>query len=179
MPPGRSPSWWLPKDHSGSAMHRAHQPLTRQRTVHRSSPHFVHASNSGDGRSRTRHVLQSSPGMQQRHISPSTASYLAGTAAEEYSPTSLPRAAAGRLRTKRVTGSLVEGAGPLGAEESMAAYKSGLPNARMGLRNQAELPQSYERKWLRCVCMCMYVYCEKQLVFDQHVHACVCICTYM
>jgi hypothetical protein len=51
--------------------------------------------------------------------------------------------------------------------------------ARMGLRNQAELPQSYERKWLRCVCMCMYVYCEKQLVFDQHVHACVCICTYM
>ena len=106
---------------------------------------------------------------------------MAGTAAEEYSPASLPRAAAGRLRTERVTGAHVEGADrtPLQAEESMAAYKGGLPNARMGLRNQAELAQSYERKWLRCVCMCMYVYCEKQLVFDQHVHACVCICTYV
>ena len=94
---------------------------------------------------------------------------MAGTAAEEYSPASLPRAAAGeeyspaslpraaagrlpgRLRTERVTGALVEGADlasrtPLQAEESMAAYKGGLPNARMGLRNQAELAQSYERK---------------------------------
>ena len=61
----------------------------------------------------------------------------------------------------------------------MAAYKGGLPNARMGLRNQAELAQSYERKWLRCVHMCMYVYREKLLVLDQHVYVCVCICTYM
>ena len=88
----------------------------------------------------------------------SEASYLAGTAAEEYSPASLSCAAAGRLRTKRVTGATVQvscalclaaGRLPLRVEKAMAAHKGALPHASVGLRKQAERAQSYERKWLR------------------------------